>query len=112
MTSGTFDLPIPLDVERVSSRRAYTTTRDMGSVRRRELTIDRELRRWRVRVRVGTRGDVYLVRRLWETCRCALDMDWTPPDEAACRVRFASEPRFTHMNGQAKSVECELEEVL
>lgn len=112
MTSGTLNMPIPFEVERLSSRRAYSTSRDMGSVRGRQITPDRELRRWRIRVRAGTRGDIYVVRSMWNTCRGALDFDWTPPDESALRVRFSGAPRFVHQNGQLKSAEFTLEEVL
>lgn len=112
MTAGTLSLHLGFDVERVSSRRAYSTDRTSGNVRRREITPDREVRRWVVRKSPATAGHIYQVRTLWSDARAVLDIDWTPPDESACRVRFVREPRFTHLGHVLKSVEFELEEVL
>lgn len=111
MTAGTLSVPLQFPGERASVRRAYRSGREGGNVRARQVQ-EREMRVWSLQWEPATDGDRYLVRTAFDLAGTVLDLDWTPPNESAIRVRFSEAPRFVQVNAKVWQVSCVLEEVL
>jgi len=111
MTAGTLSIPMPLEIDRVSTRRVYQTPRALGVVLRRQVQ-EREVRTWRLSWPNGRLGEYRLIRSLWDVAATALDMDWTTPDAEAIRVRFVEPPSFRWRDSGHVACSIVVEEVL